>query len=808
MSGRTRLALCAALATLLAATSLVPLMETPTWLVQAAALLGCQTAVGIVARRVPTPRPVTVLAQLAMSVLLLTALFVGDRAVAGFLPGPDTVTAFAELVRTGGDDIGRYAIPAPLTDGVRLLLISGVLLIGLAVDVLAVTCRSAAPAGLPLLALYSVAAGIGGGEAGWVWFLLAATGYLLLLLAEGRDRLSQWGRVFGGPPSTRGRVLGGLESGGGSARPVRTGRRIGALTLGIALVVPLALPALDGGLLGETGRGRGTGDAEGGMIAAVNPLVSLQNSLNQPEDREVMRYTTNTPDTQEMYLRIVALDSFDGSAWKPSVRDIGDVPSTFPDPAGLSPGVKRSEVTTRIEAAGWYAQDWLPMPFPASGVEIDGRWRYEPVGRTLVGDHGQTTKGADYQVRSLIVQPTAAQLAEAPEPPPEFRQEFTRVPGSLPDVVEETARRVTAGASNDYERAVKLQDWFAVDGGFTYDTEVAAGTGSAAIARFLQQKQGFCVHFSFSMAAMARTLGIPARVAVGFTPGTPQSDGKMSVGLKDAHAWPELYFEGAGWTRFEPTPARGSTPDYTQPDTPEGSPSTPAGTPSETASSAPSAAPSASESCSVEQKRLDGGCGTTAPAVAAGSSGGGPPVGTILLITLGVVAALTVPFLPMLWRLRKRAVRLGASGGRTDEDAATRVLMVWRELLDTAWDHGIAPDASETPRTTAARITRVARLDTGAAESLRKVAEAVEQVLYAPAPRAAAGLADEVRAVRDALRASMGRWAGLRALLAPRSAIRVVWHLSDRWQALRGRAVGGLARLRARFPVRGGAGAR
>ena len=62
----------------------------------------------------------------------------------------------------------------------------------------------------------------------------------------------------------------------------------------------------------------------------------------------------------------------------------------------------------------------------------------------------------------------------------------------------------------------------------------------------------------------------------------------MSVGLKDAHAWPELYFEGVGWTRFEPTPYRGTAPDYTRDDTPAGNPSNPAA-PSEAASSEPSA---------------------------------------------------------------------------------------------------------------------------------------------------------------------------------------------------------------------------
>src|SRR5690606_41826401 len=112
------------------------------------------------------------------------------------------------------------------------------------------------------------------------------------------------------------------------------------------------------------------------------------------------------------------------------------------------------------------------------------------------------------------------------------------------------------------------------------------------IARFLRDKQGFCVHYSFAMASMARSLGIPARVAVGFAPGTPQADGTVAVGLRDAHAWPELYFEGIGWTRFEPTPTRGSIPSYTPPDTAENAQPDPA-RPSEEASAEPYAAPTA-----------------------------------------------------------------------------------------------------------------------------------------------------------------------------------------------------------------------
>ncbi|MBA2948622.1 transglutaminase TgpA family protein [Streptomyces himalayensis] len=782
MSGRARLALCATAATLMAACALLPLVGSSTWIVQAALLLTIQAGVGALARRVPLARPLTVAAQALVTLLLLTVVFARGQAIAGVLPGPEVFREFGLLLQDGAEDVGQYSIPAPLSDGIRLMLVGGVLVIGLMVDALAVTFRSAAPAGLPLLALYSVAAGLSDGGAGWVWFLLAAAGYLLLLLAEGRDRLSQWGRVFGGAPRSGG-FAGGLESPcGGAVSPVRTGRRIGALALGIALVVPLALPALDGGLLDGTGTGTGTGPGGGGTISAVNPLVSLQNSLNQPEDREVMSYRTNSEDTQDLYLRIVSLDEFDGTAWKPSVRSITAVPETFPNPQGLGGDVRRTEIETRIKAANWYAQDWLPMPYPASQVDIEGRWRYEPMGRTLVGDRGQTTRGAQYDVKSLIVQPTAEQLAVAPAPPSDLKREFTRVPGSLPPVVAATARQVTRGGANDYERAVELQDWFAYEGGFTYDTQVQAGSGSAAIARFLKQKEGFCVHFSFAMAAMARTLGIPARVAVGFTPGSPETDDSMSVGLRDAHAWPELYFEGVGWTRFEPTPNRGTVPDYTRSDTPVGSPSSSA-LPQPSTSTAPSAAPSASESCPVQERR-EGGCASTAPQATNTSDAGGPPWRLILGVTLAGLVVLIVPLLPTLWRLRVRGARL-RSPGRTEADAATRTLAAWLETTDTAWDHGITPDDSQTPRKAAARIVRLGQLGPEAAESVHRLAAGVEQVLYAPRPQPSAGLADDVRRVRDELGTKVSRGTRLRAVFAPRSAVRVLWTVSDRWTTLR-----------------------
>ncbi|MFI5552086.1 DUF3488 and DUF4129 domain-containing transglutaminase family protein [Streptomyces sp. NPDC051738] len=777
MSGRTRMALSAAAATLLASCALLPLVSPISWLIQAIFLLAIQTGVGMATRRVPLARPLTVAAQALVALMLLTLTFANQQAILGVIPGPEAFGHFADLLRAGADDVSRYSIPAPLSDGIRLMLIGGVLIIGLAVDILAVTFRSAAPAGLPLLALYSVAAGLSDGAGGWLWFLAAAAGYLMLLLAEGRDRLSQWGRVFGGAP----RMPGGEPS--DAVAPVRTGRRIGMVALGIALVVPLALPAMNGGLLEAAGAGVGSGSGGGGTISAVNPLVSLRDSLNVDEDREVLSLKTNTDDLSNLYLRIVSLDDFDGTTWQPSKRSIQSVPGEFPTPIGLGPDVRRAEIETTISAADWYAQNWLPMPYPPSGVDINGNWRYEPLGMTVVGDRRQTTRGATYTVRSLDVQPTAEQLANAGEPPAALQREFTELPDSLPAVVAKTARQVTEGATSHYEQAVKLQEYFAVTGGFQYDTNVKVGSGRQAIARFLKDKQGFCVHFSFAMAAMARSLDIPARVAVGFAPGTPQGASSVSVGLKDAHAWPELYFEGVGWTRFEPTPTRGSVPSYTVSDTP-GSTLPDVTRPSQSASTGPSASPSTSESCAGQNPQL---CASESPEAAVAVGGDGPRWYVVLAWVLGGAAVLLIPLAPMLWRLRTRAVRLGGHG-RTEADIAPHTLAVWQELTDTAWDFGIPPDESQTPRKSAARIVRLGHLDPTAAASVHRVADAVEQVLYAPTPRPVAGLAEDVRRVLSDLESKAGWTTSLRARLAPRSSVRVIWALSDWWLSVKRRA--------------------
>ncbi|WP_153456150.1 transglutaminase family protein [Streptomyces smaragdinus] len=773
MSGRGRLAFAAWTATLLTTTALLPLTDGAGWYFQAVFVVSVVTGTGVVGRRIPLARPATVALQVLVSVMLLTLMFAASQAFAGLIPGPEAIRHFADLYESGGQDVRDYAIPAPVGDGIRLLLLTGVTAVAILVDALAATYRSAAPAGLPLLALYSVASGIND-DNGWLLFLLAACGYLTLLLAEGRERLSQWGRVFGGL-GTRPPGRPGTDSGTRPVTPMRTGRRIGAMALGLALIAPAVLPSLSGGLLEGAGTGTGKGNGDGGLVNAVNPVVQLQESLNQPDDREVLTYRASDKKDHNLYLRFIALDRFDGVMWTASRRDIRPVPDRLPQPQGMTLGdLQVDAVDLQVQAQKWYQQQWLPMPYPAASVDVGDDWRFEPEGRTVVGTDGQDTGGERYRLTTLEVQPTAGQLAAAGPPPVELSREYTRLPPRFPAEVRQKAVEVTKGATNKYEQAVALQRYF--QGSFTYETSVDLDRNDPqAIVKFLKDRKGFCVHFSFAMASMARSLGIPARIAVGFTPGKDQGDGVMSVGLKDAHAWPELYFEGVGWTRFEPTPTRGSVPSYSLGEssstTPRNKGQDPSAAPTDTAPAAP--LPSTS-GCPASLRNIDpAGCSSQAPAGALDTGGddgffSGPVVAGLVLVAL----VLLLLAAPALWRRRARRARLARGAP---------ALAAWAELGDSAWDFGVPPDDALTPRQAVVRLIRLGSLDAEASAAAHRVATAVERVLYAPAAEPAAGVAGDVRRVVAGLGAAAPRRVRLRARLAPRSAAQVAWAWSQAW---------------------------
>jgi transglutaminase-like putative cysteine protease len=124
----------------------------------------------------------------------------------------------------------------------------------------------------------------------------------------------------------------------------------------------------------------------------------------------------------------------------------------------------------------------------------------------------------------------------------------------------EEARRVTSAADTPYEAAVLLETWFRQAGGFTYDEQPPAPFGGTPplVDFVLSTKRGYCQHYAGAMALMLRLLGVPSRVAVGFTSGTYNADNnEWTVKDTNAHAWVEVWFPRYGWIPFDPTPGRG-----------------------------------------------------------------------------------------------------------------------------------------------------------------------------------------------------------------------------------------------------------
>jgi hypothetical protein len=297
---------------------------------------------------------------------------------------------------------------------------------------------------------------------------------------------------------------------------------------------------------------------------------------------------------------------------------------------------------------------------------------------------------------------------------------------------------------------------------------IGDANGSDAILAFLQTRRGYCVHFASAMAVMARGLGIPARVAVGFTPGVADGQGGHTVGLHDLHSWPELYFEGSGWVRFEPTPSErtGLPPTWARPDV-NGAGGGGAPVPSSTADPSDTA-PNARnrEGAPLVDPRNGGG----------GSVGAGPisiPV-VPLLIVLGVLVLLAVPAVTRLIVRRRRWSRAGTPSGRARA--------AWADLQDTLLDFGYVWQDSDPPRRGTARLVEARSLEGEAAEAAYRIAGATEQARYAPMMTADVdGLRDDVEAVRGHLSASASRWGRWRARLLPRSTRAVSGALAERF---------------------------
>jgi hypothetical protein len=338
--------------------------------------------------------------------------------------------------------------------------------------------------------------------------------------------------------------------------------------------------------------------------------------------------------------------------------------------------------------------------------------------------------------------------------------------GTYVETVVALAEQATSGANTFYDKAMAIQQYLRATGGFTYSLTLAPqpkdqfgnDTGADPLTNFLVTKQGYCVQFASAMAMMSRAVGIPARVAIGFLPGT-EAKGVWSVTASDAHAWPELYLDGIGWTRFEPTPARATPPPYAIPAT------TPA-TSVDALPSDPATTPAPRTTARKDLGDPQAGNGTTQEV---GWSLGSAVRwltrgwGLVLLVTLiGLFGSLVVPSAG-LWR-RRRILR-------TARTPAERVEVQWELLTSSLGDLGIAPAPSRTPRQQHSYYDQEAFLEGASSQALGRVVRTLELSRYAVSAPDPAGLSADAHEVLRAVATTRRGRERVRAALWPSSGI-------------------------------------
>jgi transglutaminase-like putative cysteine protease len=714
-------------------------------------------AVSELVRASPLPAALGPLLAAAAVTCYITAAYAGSSAYAHVIPSRASLHVLATIARQGFHDVHKLSTPVPTHQGLVLLAVVGIAAVALVVDLMAVTMRRAAVAGLPLLATFALCTSTAKNGAGLLPFAIGCTGYLWLLLADSRDRLSRWGRPLGdvqGPGRPR---LSWSDDDMPAPLSVMS-RRIGLSAIAVGVIVPLLIPGLHGGIRhGGSGLGIGNGSSE---KFTVNPIVTIRGQLTSSVTRTVMAVSTNDPDPG--YLRMTALDRFDGTSFAPSTLQQGVE-------AQVSRGVNAPLVDGPVRsvqvAVGSLDVPWLPLPVQVKSVRVEGDWRYDP-GSNTVFSARTNTDGLTYTAQFVHPNPTAAQLNQAVAPDPAMRA-YLDLP-SIPQSVRDLTHQITAHAHTPFARALAIQDYLNDPLRFHYDISVAATGSTNALADFLlKTRRGFCQQFASAMAVMARIAGLPSRVAVGFTRGRPGPNHTYVVTTRDAHAWPEVYFSGYGWLPFEPTPradGQAQEPSYTLESAAKGGGSKSGGKANGSAKG--NTTPSAASRIARIESLLERGGNGFRPAPVTPKS----PNHTRRDATLAFLALLAVALIaPSLVRIGQRRRRW-----RRATTPVERASAAWAELRASAIDAKAGWADGLTPRATA-RVLRAEAtgLDAADAASLDRVVAAVQRAWYARDTNSARtdGLVKDVNDLRRSLLAEASPGERLVLRLWPRSVL-------------------------------------
>ena len=452
-----------------------------------------------------------------------------------------------------------------------------------------------------------------------------------------------------------------------------------------------------------------------GGASAPEVSLTLNQDLVRGSSAPVLQYSGLESGTS-VRLTLAVIADLGGDTWTPLDDARRDAAVDEPQP-GTGAGAGALTPGGALHAAGAGAADmekglpvvevrvtgmrshWLPVlqstltVDDGQGVDL-GDWSWVSGTSTALSGGSEVTAGARYRVRGWSAvadaqgHPQTPVGIPAPTPDAGTLDPYLELPASTPGVISDTARAVVdaAGAGSDpAARAAALAAWFHGNG-FVYDERVPGSFDGAAgsappvqvVASFLNERTGYCVHYSAAFTLMARSLGLPTRIAVGYaSTSTAASAGDwVTVGGSQLHAWPEVWIDGVGWLAFEPTPGGiGGQVGAVQ------APTTPAAPPTATPSAqAEPTAPAGEQGTGAPAPAPTARPGAAAPALPADRAGGGGAIPDLRIPAL-VLLVLLLAALPGLVRALRRSRRRAAvrRGPRPGEAA-------WRELVATAVD--------------------------------------------------------------------------------------------------------------------------
>ena len=196
MTGRRRLGLIAACATLLAAAPLSAIFESWSWLLQSILTVALIAGAAVAARTLRFPTWAQALGMVVALLLALTWIFPSGKEI--LIPQPATFGWFVDLIKQAGEDTRAYGVPVPDREGLQFVAVLGIGTVAIVVDLLTAVFRRPALAGLPMLAIYSIPVAVYLDSVPVLPFIIGAAGYLWLLVADNVDRVRRFGRRFTG----------------------------------------------------------------------------------------------------------------------------------------------------------------------------------------------------------------------------------------------------------------------------------------------------------------------------------------------------------------------------------------------------------------------------------------------------------------------------------------------------------------------------------------------------------------------------------------------------------------------------------